>query len=77
MPQMIEFRLSVDALGTTRFGYSPLGEVASSLRVLADDSQTFVMMPWLRDVQPSLRQVDVGLLTALAPTGPRLPSVPP
>src|SRR5688572_1743998 len=48
---MIEFHLSVDALGKTRFAYSPLGEVASSLRLLGEGRHAYVMMPWLRDVR--------------------------
>jgi hypothetical protein len=44
---VIDFRLSVEALGNTRFGYSPLAEVAASLRLLATPSPGFVMQPWL------------------------------
>ena len=44
---MLEFHLSVDALGKTRFAYSPLAEVASSLRLLGEGRHAYVMMPWL------------------------------
>ena len=37
---MIEFQLSVDALGKTRFAYSPLAEVASSLRLVGEGRQS-------------------------------------
>src|SRR5829696_9852475 len=41
---MIEFHLSVDALGKTRFAYSPLGEVASSLRLLGEGARVPVRL---------------------------------
>ena len=66
---MIEFQLSVDALGKTRFAYSPLAEVASSLRLLGEGRHAYVMMPWLRDVRGPLQSLDFDLLQALAPPG--------
>jgi DNA-binding transcriptional ArsR family regulator len=66
---MIEFHLSVDALGKTRFAYSPLAEVASSLRLLGEGRQAYVMVPWLRDVRGSLERLDFELLRTLAPPG--------
>lgn len=66
---MIEFQLTVDALGKTRFAYSPLAEVASSLRSLGEGRHAYVMMPWLRDVRGSLQSLDFELLQALAPPG--------
>jgi DNA-binding transcriptional ArsR family regulator len=66
---MIEFQLSVDALGKTRFAYSPLAEVASSLRLLGEGRHAYVMMPWLRDVRGRLQSLDFDLLQALAPPG--------
>lgn len=69
---MIDFKLSIEALGNTRFGYSPLAEVASSLRLLATPSG-FVMQPWLSDVAGQLGSVDLGLLQAIAPPGPWAP----
>ena len=66
---MIEFHLSVDALGKTRFAYSPLAEVASSVRLLGEGRHVYVMMPWLRDVRGPLQRLDFDLLQALAPPG--------
>jgi DNA-binding transcriptional ArsR family regulator len=66
---MIEFHLSVDALGKTRFAYSPLAEVASSLRLLGEGRHAYVMMPWLREVRGTLLGLDFDLLQALAPPG--------
>jgi DNA-binding transcriptional ArsR family regulator len=70
---MIQFRLSVDALGQTRFGYSPLAEVAASLRVLGKGGAGLVMQPWLRDVRDHLERVDLALLLDVAPAGPWVP----
>lgn len=66
---MIEFRLSVEALGNTTFGYSPLAEVASSLRLLARPKPVFLMQPWLSDVSGNLGMVELELLKAIAPPG--------
>ncbi|MGY2877115.1 DNA-binding transcriptional ArsR family regulator [Marmoricola sp. URHA0025 HA25] len=70
---VIDFELSVEALGNTRFGYSPLGEAASSLRLLATPSPGFVMQPWLSDVAGQLGSVDLELLRAVSPAGPWAP----
>jgi hypothetical protein len=66
---MIEFHLSVDALGKTRFAYSPLAEGACSLRLLAEGRHAYVMMPWLRDVRGSLQRLEFDMLQTLAPPG--------
>jgi hypothetical protein len=66
---MIEFHLSVDALGKTRFAYSPLAEVACSLRLLGEVRHAYVMLPWLRDVRGPLQRLDFNLLQTLAPPG--------
>lgn len=70
---MIRFRLSVDALGRTTFGYSPMAEVAASLRLLWEPKPGFVMQPWLRDVRPLLGRVDLDLLKMVVPPGPWAP----
>lgn len=66
---MIEFRLSVEALSNTRFGYSPLAEVQSSLRLLGAPRPGYLMRPWLRQVAGQLDGVDLELLGAVAPPG--------
>lgn len=70
---MIDFKLSIEALGNTRFGYSPLAEAASSLRLLATPSPGFVMQPWLSDVAGQLDSLDLSLLHAVVPPGPWAP----
>lgn len=66
---MIEFRLSLTALGHTRFGYSPLGEVAASLRALHNEHAEVLLRPWRREVGPALERMDLTLLSAVAPQG--------
>jgi DNA-binding transcriptional ArsR family regulator len=66
---MIEFRLSLQALGTTRFGYSPLGELTSSLRALDTPHGGPLLRPWLRHVANSLPPVNLTVLRAVVPPG--------
>jgi DNA-binding transcriptional ArsR family regulator len=70
---MIEFRLSVAALGNTRFGYSPLAEVASSVRVLGLPGNGGVLEPWRREIAGSVQTVDLELLRAVVPRAPLAP----
>lgn len=71
---MIEFRLSVDALGNTRFAYSPLGELAGSLRSLGAGQPGYAMQPWLREVRGRVGSIDLDLLGAVAPPGAFAPN---
>jgi DNA-binding transcriptional ArsR family regulator len=66
---MIDFQLSVTALGNTRFAYSPIGEVGSSLRLLGSPRRGYVMRPWLVDVAGQLSSAPMDLLEAVAPPG--------
>jgi DNA-binding transcriptional ArsR family regulator len=66
---VIDFRLSVEALGNTRFGSSPLVEAAASLRLLGMSKPGFVMQPWITDVSEQLGAVDLKLLQIIAPPG--------
>ena len=49
---VIEFRLTADVLGNTRFAFSPLAEVGASLRLLAQPRPAHPHRPWLRQVRP-------------------------
>lgn len=71
---MIEFRLSVDVLGNTRFGFSPLAEVGSSLRLLGEPQPAHLHGHWLRQVRDRLRDVDLELLLAITPPGKWAPA---
>ncbi len=66
---MIEVRLSVEGLGRTRFGYSPLAEVACSIRLLGVEAPGYVMRPWQQEVEPVVAGMDLDLLRAVAPPG--------
>lgn len=66
---MIDFQLSLDALGQTRFAYSPLGEVASSLRALGGDQVSSALHPWVRSISTNLTSIDFDVLQAAAPPG--------
>jgi DNA-binding transcriptional ArsR family regulator len=66
---VIHFRLSLDVLGNTRFAFSPLCEVGSSLRILADPGATRLHAPWVRRVIPRMNEVDRDLLLGIARPG--------
>jgi DNA-binding transcriptional ArsR family regulator len=66
---MIEVKLTVDTLGQTRFGYSPLAEVACSIRALGMTQVDHLLQPWLHDVRNRLKSVDLELLLAVQPAG--------
>ncbi|WP_188111112.1 ArsR/SmtB family transcription factor [Nocardioides antri] len=70
----MRFKLSVDLLGNTRFGYSPLAEVASSVRLLGSPQIGHIHQPWLREVRSSLADIDLALLCGVAPPGRWAPS---
>jgi hypothetical protein len=66
---VIEFELSIDALGRSRFAYSPLAELASSLRALWSPQIGFVLQPWRHAMQSRLKSADLALLRAICPPG--------
>src|SRR5829696_10498168 len=66
---VITFELGSDVLGNTRFAFSPLGEVAFSLRLLSSPNPASVHTPWLRRARQSLAGVNLALLMAVAPRG--------
>jgi DNA-binding transcriptional ArsR family regulator len=66
---VIELQLRHHDLARIRFASSPIWEVMGSLRALADRSRYQAHYPWVRAIQPHLREigeVDLGLLVALA-----------
>lgn len=71
---MLRFKLSMDALGNTRFAYSPLAEVASSVRLLGSPRIGHIHQPWLREVRSTLADIDLALLFGVAPEGRWAPS---
>lgn len=64
--------MSLDALGQTRFAYSPLAEVACSLWA-REQSPGPSLQPWLRAARASLHSMDLDLLRTAIPTGALAP----
>ncbi len=71
---MIEMVLAHVDLARVRFSHSPARELVTSLLVLQDPSRQPMHGAWLSAVRRQLGGLDLGLLTALAPTGRYLPS---
>ena len=66
---MITFRLDVNDLASVRFAYSPLQELAFSLKALDPAHPMAVFEPWLLAGQPRPTDLDWPVLAALI--GPR------
>jgi DNA-binding transcriptional ArsR family regulator len=67
--RVLKFKLSYDVLGNTRFAYSPLAEVASSIRLLGAPDLGHVHQRWLREMRAERSSADIDLLRAIAPPG--------
>jgi len=66
---VIEFQLSLETLGNTRFGYSPLAEMTSSVRTMGNPRARPIIRPWYDAVRGELGETDMHLLRAVIPTG--------
>jgi DNA-binding transcriptional ArsR family regulator len=64
---MIELVLSPEDLGRVRFAHSPVRELVASLRTLQDPGRAQVYGSWLAGAKQRLGDLDLELLTALAP----------
>jgi DNA-binding transcriptional ArsR family regulator len=71
---VITFQLSGEVLGRTRFAFSPLSEVALSLRLLGRPHVTHLHARWLQLTRGRLSGVDLPLLLAVVPPGKWIPS---
>jgi DNA-binding transcriptional ArsR family regulator len=71
---MIELVLAHADLARVRFAHSPIHELVASLLVLQDPSRRPMYDGWLASVRPRLGDLQLELLTALAPTGRYLPA---
>ena len=61
--------LNVDVLGSTRFAFSPLSELACSVSALTCAGRTDPHAAWARWAQPRLGTLDLSLLRAVHPPG--------
>jgi DNA-binding transcriptional ArsR family regulator len=71
---MIEMVLAHVDLARVRFAHSPVRELVASLLVLQDPRRQPIHGGWLSAVRGQLGGVELGLLTALVPTGRYLPA---
>lgn len=76
---VIELEMTTNVVGNSRFAFSPLAELACSLRLLGAPRPAHLHSPWLRQVRAHLDDIDTDLLLAVAPPGKWVPSflVPP
>lgn len=70
---MIELVLAHADIARMRFAHSPIRELVTSLRALHDPTPRQMYDPWLSAVTGRLRDVDMELLTAVAPPGRYVP----
>lgn len=71
---MVAFRLNPEMLVHTRFAFSPIAEVGAALHLLADPPAGTIHRRWLELAHEAAADMDLSLLTALAPRGTLLPS---
>ena len=64
---MIRWRFGPDDLARTRFAISPMWETASAIRALRNPSQVALHLPWVKQIRPSIRHMDLSLAFALLP----------
>jgi DNA-binding transcriptional ArsR family regulator len=68
---MIELRMTVADLASTRFALSPLWEVTASIRVLKAPGEHLLHRRWARSAATRLRGLDLRLLFDLVPVPTR------
>lgn len=64
---MIRWRFGPDDLARTRFAISPMWETAAAIRTLRNPSQVALHLPWVKQIRPSIRHMDLSLAFALLP----------
>lgn len=65
---MVNVRMTVGDLASTRFAYSPLAEVGESLHLIAAGQVRGVHQEWYQSVRPALARVDMELLAVVMHT---------
>jgi DNA-binding transcriptional ArsR family regulator len=64
---MVNVRMTVADLASTRFAFSPLAEVGLSLYLLSGGEVRGLHQGWYQDVRPALARVDMELLCSVVP----------
>jgi DNA-binding transcriptional ArsR family regulator len=64
---LFHLKFSSTDMSRVRFAISPLWETMHAVRSLIDPAQSAYHLPWLDEVRPALRQLDVAPLTAITP----------
>jgi DNA-binding transcriptional ArsR family regulator len=62
---MVEMRFGPEDVARVRFAFSPGWEVVGSVRVLREPSAHALHLPWLEEVRPRLRGLDLAMLVGL------------
>jgi hypothetical protein len=62
---MIRIHVGAQDLGQVRFGFSPLAELVTGLRVALYSSAHSIHAPWVEERQAALGELDLELLKAL------------
>lgn len=70
---MITFNLTLEDLARTRLAISPMWELVTGLRVLADPDRAALHLPWVREALPIARGLDLETALALAPSEGYMP----
>lgn len=58
---MISFQMSVADLALTRFAISPMWELVASLRLLQQPDRAALHLPWVNEVRPRVREIELPL----------------
>ncbi len=64
---MIKWRFGPDDLIKTRFAISPMWETAAAIRALRNPSLVSLHLPWVKQIRPQIRHMDLSPAFALLP----------
>jgi DNA-binding transcriptional ArsR family regulator len=64
---MIRYEFELDDLARTRFAISPMWETAAAIRALRNPSLLALHLPWIKQVRPQIKDLDLSLAFALLP----------
>ncbi|MEU6479357.1 ArsR family transcriptional regulator [Streptomyces sp. NPDC047017] len=70
---MIRYEAMADDVARIRFSLSPLGESVYSMRMLASPELRRQHLPWVHDIRPRLKSVDLRPLRAVIPPSGYIP----